>query len=426
MAAEKDVAIREVVRSKVSAAYPNLLELYKHFHAHPELSSHERKTAARVAEELKRAGYKVTTGVGGHGVVAVLKNGSGPTALVRADMDALPVKEQTGLPYASTVTTKDDIGNEVPVMHACGHDFHMTSLIGVARVLVQLKDRWQGTLVLIGQPAEESGGGAVAMLKDGLFTRFPKPDCCLALHDKADLPAGTLACTPGLTMANVDTVDILVRGLGGHGAWPHLTKDPVVLASQIVLALQMIVSRETEPSQSAVVTVGSVHGGTKHNIIPDEVKLQITVRSYADEVRRATLAAIKRIARGLALAAGLPDDRLPIVTISDQTFNALFNDPQLTERLATTFKSWFGGENVLRGKPTMGGEDFAEYGRTVDKIPICIFWVGAVKRSKFEQARRTGKTLPSLHSPFWAPDPEPTIKTGVTAMTAAVLELMQK
>ncbi len=422
----QDSTIRDAVRARVDQEYSGLFELYKHLHSNPELSFHEKKTAARVADELESAGYAVAKGVGGHGVVAVLKNGGGPTVLVRADMDALPVKEQTGLPYASTVTTKDDTGNEVPVMHACGHDFHMTSLIGVARVLAQLKDHWQGTLILIGQPAEESGGGARAMLKAGLFTRFPKPDFCLALHDKSDLPAGMLAYTPGLMMSNVDTVDILVRGVGGHGAWPHTAKDPVVLASQIVLALQTIVSRETEPGQAAVVTVGSIHGGTKHNIIPNEVKLQLTVRSYTDEVRQATLASIKRIAHGQALAAGVPEDCLPVVTISDQTFNALFNEPQLTERVAATFKSWFGEENVVRERPTMGGEDFAEYGRTADKIPICIFWVGAVNRAKFEKAKHTGKALPPLHSPFWAPDPEPTIRTGITAMTAAILELTGK
>ena len=416
----------DVVRSKVNAEYPYLFELYKHLHAHPELSFQEQKTGARVADELKRAGCGVTTGVGGHGVVAVLKNGSGPSVLVRADMDALPVKEQTGLPYASTVVTKDDAGNEVPVMHACGHDFHMTALVGVARVLAQLRDRWRGTLVLIGQPAEESGGGARAMLKDGLFRRFPKPDFCLALHDKSDLAAGKLAYTPGPMLANVDTVDVAVRGVGGHSAWPHLAKDPVVLASQIILALQTIVSRELEPGQAAVVTVGSIHGGTKHNIIPDEVKLQLTVRSFTDEGRRKTLDAVKRIARGQALAAGVPEDRLPIVAVSDQTFNALFNDPQLTERVAGTFKSWFGEENVQLAKPTMGGEDFAEYGRTADKIPICLFWVGGVKREVFEKSTRTGQALPPLHSPFWAPDPKPTIKTGITAMIAAVLELMEK
>jgi amidohydrolase len=414
------------VRAKVDAEYPSLFELYKHLHANPELSFHEQKTSARLADELKRAGFEVTTGVGKFGVVAVLKNGNGPTILVRSDLDGLPVKEQTGLPYASTVTTKDDDGKDVPVMHACGHDIHMTSLVGVARVLAQLKDHWRGTLILIGQPAEERGSGARAMLQDGLFTRFPKPDLCVALHDSAALPAGSVGFTPGFAMANVDSVDITVRGVGGHGAWPHMTKDPVVLAAQIVLALQTIVSRETEPGQAAVVTVGSIHGGTKHNIISDEVKLQLTVRSYTDEVRQRTLDAIKRITRGQAIAAGVPEDRLPIVTLSDEFTPATFNNPELTERLAKTFRSWLGQENVRLVKPVMGGEDFSEFGRTADKIPICMFGVGGVTREVFDEAARAGKPLPSLHSPFWAPDPEPTLKTGITAMTAAVLELMTR
>jgi hippurate hydrolase len=359
-------------------------------------------------------------------VVALLKNGSGPTVLVRSDLDGLPVKEQTGVSYASTVTTKDEAGKDVPVMHACGHDVHMTCLVGVARVLAHFKNQWHGTLVLIGQPAEERGGGAKAMLKDGLFTRFPKPDFCLALHDSAELPAGAVSYTPGFAMANVDSVDLTVRGLGGHGAHPHKTKDPVLLAAEIVVALQSIVSREIEPGQPAVVTVGSIHGGTKHNIIPDEVKLQLTVRSYTDQVRQQTLAAIARIARGQALAAGLPDDRLPIIEIGDEFTAATYNDPKLTERLAGVFKSWFGEANTVYRKPTMGGEDFGEFGRTADKIPICLFDLGGVKPEVFEEAQRSGKTLPSLHSPLWAPDPEPTLKTGITAMTAAVLELMDK
>ncbi|TAK93511.1 MAG: amidohydrolase [Verrucomicrobia bacterium] len=416
----------DVVRSKINGEYPSLFELYKQLHANPELSFHEEKTSARVAEELKRVGFEVTTGVGGFGVVAVLKNGSGPTVLIRSDMDALPVKEQTGLPYASKVTTKDDAGNEVSVMHACGHDLHMTTLIGTARVLASYKTEWHGTLVLIGQPAEERGGGARAMLKDGLFTRFPKPDFCLALHDKADLAAGKIGVVPGPAMANVDSVDITVRGVGGHGAWPHTTKDPVVLASQIVLALQTIVSREVEPGEGAVVTVGSIHGGSKHNIIPDEVKLQLTVRSYTDEVRQQTLAAIKRIARGQAFAAGVPEDRLPVVVVEDEFTPATFNPPELTGRLAKVFKGWVGEENVEQVKPVMGGEDFSEYGRTAEKIPTCFFWVGGVKREVFADSARGGKSLPSLHSAFWSPDPEPTIKTGITAMTAAVLELMKQ
>ncbi|MCX8090270.1 MAG: amidohydrolase [Verrucomicrobiae bacterium] len=420
----QDAVLQQLVRERVAAAYPSLFDLYRHFHANPELSGHEIKTAARLAAELRDAGYDVTTGVGGHGVVAVLTNGAGPTVLIRADMDALPVREQTGLPYASTVVTKDDAGREVPVMHACGHDFHMTALVGTARVLAQLRERWRGTLVLIGQPAEETGQGARAMLRDGLFTRFPRPDFCLALHDKADLPAGDVACVPGPAYANVDSLDVIVRGVGGHGAWPHTTKDPIVLASQIVLALQTIVSRETEPGQPAVVTVGAIHGGTKRNVIPDEVTLQLTIRTYSEEVRQRTLESIRRIVRGQALAAGLPEERLPILQQPEDSFAVLTNHVALTQRLMTVFKAWFGEQHVHQAKPTMGGEDFSEYGRTPEQIPICIFWVGAVNREKFEQARRTGKPLPSLHSPFWAPDPEPTIKTGVTAMCAAALDLL--
>ena len=415
-----------LIRAQVDTQYPNLFELYKHLHANPELSFHEEKTSARIAEELKHAGFKVTTGVGKFGVVAVLKNGDGPTILVRSDLDGLPVKEQTGLPFASSATTKDDAGKDVPVMHACGHDMHMTALVGTARVLAQFKDQWHGTLILIGQPAEERGGGAREMIKDGLFTRFPKPDFCLALHDDASLPAGTIGYTSGFAMANVDSVDLTVRGVGGHGAHPDRTKDPIVLASQIVLALQTIVSRELKPGVPGVVTVGSIHGGTKHNIISDEVKLQITVRSYADEVRAQLLNAIKRIARGQAIAAGLPDELLPVVNVNDDFTPATYNDPKLTQRLVGVFQNWFGETNVTALPPTMGGEDFSEYGRTEHKIPICMFDVGGVKREVFDEAKRSGKTLPSLHSPFWAPDAEPTIKTGITAMTAAVLELMRK
>jgi hippurate hydrolase len=416
--------VRATVKAQVNQRYPALLELYKHLHAHPELSLCEEKTSARLADELRRAGYEVTTTVGGYGVVAVLKNGAGPTVLVRADIDALPVKEQTGLPYASAVTAKDPAGKGVNVMHACGHDVHMTCLVGTAQVLAQLKDRWHGTLVLIAQPAEELGGGAQRMLADGLFTRFPRPDYCLALHDTSDVPAGAINYTPGFSHANVDSVDITVRGVGGHGAHPYKTKDPVVLASQIVLALQTIVSREVKAGEPAVVTVGSIHGGTKHNIIPDEVKLQLTVRSYADEVRKQVLDAIPRIVRGQAIAAGIPDDRMPIVEIEPEYTPAVYNDPKLTMRLVALFRSVFGEANVIEEKPSMGGEDFGEYGRTEHKIPICMFAIGVVPREEFEAAQHAGKPLPGLHSPLFAPAPEPTLKTGITAMTAAVLELM--
>jgi amidohydrolase len=420
----QDTTVRAAIGAQLSARYPTLFELYKHFHANPELSLCEAKTSARVAEELKQAGYEVTPNVGGHGVVAVLKSGAGPTVLVRADMDALPVKEQTGLPYASNVTAKDPAGNEVSVMHACGHDVHMTCLIGTAQVLAQLKDRWRGTLVLIAQPAEEFGGGAKRMLADGLFKRFPRPDFCLALHDTSAVPAGSISYTPGFSAANVDSVDITVRGVGGHGAHPYRTKDPVVLASQIVLALQTIVSREIKAGEPAVVTVGSIHGGTKHNIIPDEVKLQLTVRSYTDEVRKQVLDAIPRIVCGQAIAAGMPEDRMPIVDIEREYTPALYNDPKLTGRVVGLFQNLFGAANVVEEKPSMGGEDFAEYGRTEPRIPIFMFDIGVVPREQFDESKRTGKALPGLHSSLFAPAPEPTLKTGITAMTAAVLELM--
>ena len=412
------------VRPRVEQEYPSLFDFYRDLHRHPELSFHETRTAEHLARELRQAGFQVTTGVGKTGVVGVLHNGPGPTVLVRTEMDALPVKEQTGLPYASTVTTTNKQAETVPVMHACGHDIHMACWVGTARVLTQLKACWHGTLVFIAQPAEEADGGALAMLADGLFKRFPRPQFCLALHDNAELAAGTLGYRVGYSGANVDSVDILVRGVGGHGAYPQKTKDPVVLAAQIVLALQTIVSREVKPGEPAVVTVGSIHGGTRRNIIPDEVRLQLTVRSYSDQVRQQTLAAIKRIVRGQALSAGLPADRMPKVRVSSDYTPALYNDPELTARLVRVFKTWFGATNLFERSPSMGGEDFSEYGRVEPRIPICMFDLGAVNPEAFKQSQRTGKALPSLHSPLWAPLPEPTIKTGITAMSAAVLELM--
>jgi hippurate hydrolase len=342
------------------------------------------------------------------------------------EMDGLPVKEQTGLPYASSATCKDDAGNEIPLMHACGHDMIMTCGVGAARVLAQMKDKWSGTLIFIGQPAEERGGGARAMLADGLFQKFPVPDYCLAQHDDAEIPAGTLGVVPGYAMANVDSVDITIHGVGGHGAYPHKTKDPVVLAAQIILALQTIVSREIKPGEPAVVTVGSIHGGTRHNIIPDEVKLQLTLRSYTDAVREQTIEAIKRIVRGQAIAAGIPEDHMPEVKLIEDRTPAMYNNPDLTDKLAGVFTAWFGETNVMHRKPSMGGEDFCEFGRTEQHIPICSYQLGGVDPEVFQESQRTAKVLPSLHSSQWAPLPKPTIRTGVMAMTAAVLSLMQK
>jgi len=415
--------VRDAVRARLAQEYSSLDSLYKHLHAHPELSLQEKETAKRIGDELEQAGLQVTRGVGRTGVVGVLQNGAGPTVLVRTDLDALPVKEQTGLPYASAVQAKDEKGETVSVMHACGHDVHMTVFVGTARLLAQLKNRWQGTLVMIGQPAEERGKGARGMLADGLFTRFPKPDYCLALHASANLPSGSVGYVEGFAMANVDSVNVTIRGVGGHGAWPHTTKDPIVLAAQTILALQTIVSRETAPGDPAVVTVGSIHGGTKHNIIPDEVKLQLTLRSYTDEVRKHTLDSIHRITRGLAAAAGLPEDKYPLVTLEDEFTPATYNNPELTRRAVAAIKRWIGDANVLAQKPVMGGEDFGEYGRTQDKIPVCLLWLGAVAPETYKEHLSGAKALPSLHSAHFAPVPEPTIKTGVTAMTAAVLDL---
>lgn len=404
---------------------PDLLKLYKTLHQNPELSLQEVETSARMAGELRDAGYEVTTGVGGHGIVGVLKNGDGPVVLLRTDLDALPVKEQTGADYASTKMVKDDLGKEVPVMHACGHDIHMTCFVGAARLLAGLKAGWKGTLVLIGQPAEERVLGARFMLRDRLFSRFPTPQRAIALHCTGDLPHGSVGVTEGYTLANVDTVDIIVKGVGGHGSAPHLTKDPVVLAAQLVLAFQTVVSREIKPGDPAVLTVGSIHGGTKHNIIGDEVRLQLTLRSYSDKARQQLLDSVKRITRHTALAAGLPEDKLPEVQVSDESAPALYNDPSLMAEMQRVFEELLGRQNVIVKEPIMGAEDFAEYGRTPEKVPLCMFWLGTTEPEALSAAKRAGTAPPSLHSPLFKPVPEPSIRTGVQALTAAVLHALK-
>ena len=369
---------------------------------------------------------KVTTGVGGHGIVGILKNGPGPTLLIRADMDGLPVQEETGLPYASKKQMVDEQGNTVYTMHACGHDVHITSFVGTARMLGQLRDQWSGTLVMIGQPAEERGAGARAMLADGLYTRWPVPDYCIGLHVASDQPAGTIGHNSGYVYANVDSVDITVRGQGGHGSQPQAAKDPIVLAAQFVVALQTIVSREVHPREPAVVTVGSIHGGTKHNIIPNEVKMQLTIRSYTDAVRNQILASIKRICLGTAQAAGLAKEQMPIVTVKDEFTPSAYNDPVLAKRVTDTFAAWLGKGALIKRQPTMGGEDFGMYGRTKHKVPTFMFALGTVSTDLIRRFRATGKPLPMVHSSTYAPDIEPTLRTGVTATTAAALELLKK
>ena len=411
------------VDKRVEKEAPDLEKLYKQLHTNPELSLQEVRTAARMADELTKLGFEVTTKFGATGVVGVLKNGKGPTVLVRTDMDALPVTERTGLAYASKVRTRNKDGIEVGVMHACGHDMHMTCWVGTARTLVALKNRWKGTLVFIGQPAEEIGTGARLMLEAGLYKKFPKPDYCIALHCDAQREHGTVGFTEGLAMANVDSVDIIVKGKGGHGATPHLTVDPIVLAARIVIDLQTLVSRETSPLDPAVVTVGSIHGGTKHNIIPDEVKLQLTVRSTKDTVRKNLLAGIKRIAEGCAKTAGAPE---PIVKVDESEFTpALYNDPALTKKTVALFKEILGADRVKERPTIMGGEDFSRYGRA--GVPVFLFWLGTIDPQRVaDAAKEGGKPLPSMHSDQYYPVPAPVVRTGVRTMSMAVLNLLGK
>ena len=404
----------------------NLLDLYKDLHSNPELSYKEFETSRKLSLILEELGYEITNGVGGNGVVALLKNGEGKTVMLRADMDGLPVEEKTGASYASRIKTLNDEGQEVFTMHACGHDVHMTVLVGAAQYLIQNRSDWSGTLMLILEPAEEVSGGARNMIKDGLFTRFPRPDFNLALHVSSSMEVGKVGYLPGWAMANVDSVDIIVKGLGGHGAYPHTTKDPIVLSAQIISQLQTIVSRQIAPTDPAVVTVGSIHGGTKHNVIPNEVKLQLTLRSYTDEVRNTTISSIKRIVRGAAIAAGFPEELYPTVTLKDEYTPAVFNNPQLVEKLKVSFEKSLGKDNVKKVSPVMGGEDFGMFGRVEPIIPTALFWLGAVNKNIYEKAVREDIVLPSLHSDLFLPDAEPTLETGVKAMTGAALDLFNE
>jgi amidohydrolase len=404
-------------------AQDDLLALYTHLHANPELSFMEVLTAKTMATEFRKAGFTVTEKVGGNGVVGVFANGPGPTLMIRADMDGLPVKEATGLSYASVATGKDKEGNISPIMHACGHDVHMTVLIGAARALMARKADWRGTLMVIAQPAEERTGGAKQMLDDGLYTRFPKPSNILALHVNSALPAGTLGTVTGFALASVDSVDITVRGVGGHGAYPQSTKDPIVMAAQIVLALQTLVSREVDPQDAAVVTVGHLFGGTKRNIIPDEVKLELTVRSYSDDTRRKLLDGIKRIAEAQARSAGVSSALYPIITMADTPTPATFNTEKQSTIIDGVFRAQFGAARVIKVPPVMGGEDFSFFWLADKSIESTMFWLGTVKQSTYDAALKDNVSLPSLHSAKFAPDPEPSIRTGVTAMTSAALSI---
>ena len=405
--------------AQVDSVYPQVETLYMDLHRHPELSLHEVNTAAKLAARLRELGYDVTEKVGGTGVVGILRNGAGPTVMLRTELDALPVEEKTGLAYASTVRTKDDAGHDVPVMHACGHDIHMAAWVGTATIMAHSKSEWHGTLVLIAQPAEERGLGAKNMIADGLFTRFPKPDIRVALHTTNSLPAGEVGFTPEYAASNADTVNITIYGKGGHGASPESTVDPIVIAARVVLTLQTIVSRETKPGDPAVITVGYIQGGTKSNIIPDEVHLGLTVRSYTPDVRKHLLAAIERVAKAEAQAADAP--KAPLVQVVEST-DSLYNDPKLAERLSRALTQVLGAGRVQKEPPIMASEDYSYFVEA--GVPSFYFWLGVADPEKFKEAKASGVHLPSNHSPFFAPDMEPSLKTAIESEVAVLRSLM--
>jgi len=428
--AAQETAANSDLAASARRQLPALSETYKRLHRTPELSHHEEKTSAYLAEELRQLGYTVTEHVGKYpdgsqafGVVAILENGRGPRVLLRTDIDALPVEEKTGLEYASTVRSTNALGQNVGVMHACGHDLHMTVLLGVAREMAARKSAWRGTLMLIGQPSEETIDGAKAMLADNLYERFGRPDFVVSEHDHADVPAGSVAMKAGPLLAGSTGVYVTMRGVGGHGSAPQIGKDPIVLAAEFVLVAQTIVSRQIDPQQPAVLTVGTIHGGTKNNIIPDEVAMGLTLRTYSNDVRDQIVAAIRRTANGLAQAYGIPEDRMPVVTLGESTPPTL-NDPALNERMRSAAESALGKERVLDARAIMGSEDVGLY--TLDgKIPGVMYWLGAADPKKLAQSRKTGVPLPGLHSALFAPVYEPAISTGVTAMSAIALDLLK-
>ncbi len=405
----------------IDALYPELAALYEDLHRNPELAFQEKRTAATLAGRLTSLGYEVTTGVGGTGIVALLRNGSGPTAMLRTELDALPVAEKTGAPFASTVTTKNAADQLVPVMHACGHDLHMAAWTGTAAWMAGHRQLWKGTLMLVGQPAEETVSGAAAMLKDGLFTRFPKPDFVLGLHDDDTLPAGTIGYHAGFFRASMAAPVITIVGRGGHGAVPQNTVDPIVIAARTIMSLQTIVARENNPLEPLVVTIGSIHGGTQGNIIPDQVRMELSVRTFSEDVRKRALSAIERIAKAEALAAGAP--REPTIEFANAGIGPVFNDPALTGRLANALRSAMGADRVIEMPAKMTSEDFAEYGRA--GVPAVLLHVGAVAPARLEEARRTGNPVPAPHSPEWLPALEPTLKGAIQAETAALVDLLR-
>jgi amidohydrolase len=416
--------------SSVQGQLPSLIETYKHLHQNPELSHHEEKTSAYLAGELRKLGYTVAEHVGkyedgtqAYGIVAVMENGAGPRLLIRSDMDALPVEEKTGLEYASTVKTTNTQGQNVSVMHACGHDIHITVLLGTAREMVARKSKWHGTLMLVGQPSEETIDGAKAMLTDHVYDRFGKPDVVLAEHVTNNFAAGTIAVKSGTLMAGATSVNVTIRGVGSHGSAPQTGKDPIVLAAEFILAAQTIVSRQIDPQTPAVVTVGTIHGGTKNNIIPEEVTMGLSLRSFSDEIRAKMVSDLDREAKGLAEGYGIPADRMPTVKVFENT-PATINDPGLNAKIRASGEAALGKENVRDALPLMGSEDVGQFSLE-GKIPAVMFWVGGADAQKLEESHRTGVLLPNNHSPLFAPVYEPTIRTGVTAVTAMALDVLK-
>jgi len=409
-----------ILPAQIDAIYPQVEQLYIDLHRNPELAFHEQRTAAQLARRVGALGYQVTTGVGGTGVVAILRNGPGPVVMLRTELDALPIEDKSGLPFASTVKAKNDAGETVPVGHMCGHDLHMSAWVGTAQLMAQNRARWHGTLLLVGQPAEETVSGAAAMIKDGLFTRFPKPDYALGVHDEESLPAGVVGFHPGYFRAAVDNLDITIFGTGGHGAAPHKAVDPIVIAARIILGMQTIVSRENNPFDPAVITVGSIHGGTAGNIIPDTVKLQVTVRSFDPDAHKRLLNSITREARGEALAANAPKE--PLIEIKSAT-DAVYNDPELTQRMVAAARAALGASNVVEMPAKMGSEDFSQFG--LAGVHAVLLHIGAVDPGKLEESRKAGAPLPGVHSPLWAPVREPTLKAAIGAETAILIALMQ-
>jgi amidohydrolase len=422
-----------LAQSTVEPQLAGLVQTYQGLHAHPELPHHEEHTSALLAAELRKAGFTVTERIGkypdgaqAYGLVAILQNGPGPKLLIRAEMDALPIVEETGLAYASTVKTKNAAGQDVGVMHACGHDIHVTTMIGVARAMAASRAQWHGTLMLVGQPSEETIDGAKALLADHLYERFGKPDLAIALHDTNSRAAGTVAVTSGPALASSTSVDVVIRGIGGHGSQPQVTKDPIVMAGELIVQLQTIVSRQENPRDPAVVTIGAIHGGTKRNIIPNEVKLELTTRSFSDHARQIILDGIKRTAQGVGIAAGVPEDLMPVVTVLEaESTPVMFNDPALAARVKAALVGALGAQNVFTDEPVMASEDFGVLGLDKHQIPTVMFTLGAMDPEKFAAAAAAGKSLPGPHTSKFQPLPEPTLRTGVAGMSATAIALLQ-